>query len=85
MKTEIGEKGIGLTWQDNFATTLECERCGGEARIAFTAMESHEKEYVCELHKNECDKDKFWPHDAIAVAVYFCGKCCHVLARYNQG
>ncbi len=75
MKTYIGKKGLNKTWQQNFPETTKCHKCGGNARIMFVAFEgAGEKKYVTDLHEN--DKDgKYWPHDAIACAVYLCEKC----------
>ena len=81
MKVTIGNEGAVNTYQDDFRTTIHCE-CGSEAQMAFVAIEETEDVYVSGLHKN--GQDDFWPHDAIAVAVYFCRKCAKPLVRYNQ-
>jgi hypothetical protein len=83
MEVVIGEKGLGNSWQNEFSPTATCE-CGGKARIAFVAMEnSREGDFVADLHENE-GKGGFWPHDAIAVAVYFCKECLNPVAVFNQ-
>ena len=38
---------------------------------------------VCWLHENE-GAGGFWPHDAVAVAVYFCKDCLETTSLYNQ-
>ena len=93
MKFILGKAGLKHSWQDEFPETTRCcgnsaimtdGRCSGEARIAFVASEDsgNTDPYVCLLHKSE--KGKFWPHDAIAVAVYFCPLCGEVTAIYTQ-
>lgn len=83
METQIGTKGLSNSWQNDFPEETECE-CGKIARIAFVTQEAHEeKGYVCDLHENK-PKEAFWPHDAIAVAVYFCKKCFKAVALWNQ-
>ena len=84
MNIELGEKGLKNSWQREFPSTTECCRCGGESRIGFVAQEDDEKEYVCDLHKNE-GEGGYWLHDACAVAVYFCKDCLETTALYNQG
>ena len=82
-----GTGGSCLTHQDAFSPTTKCI-CGGESRMAFVAMEDSEEEfYICDLHKNgeKGEFGGFWPHDAIAVAVYFCRKCAKPVVLYNQG
>jgi hypothetical protein len=83
MKVEIGNKGLKNTHQEEFPETTECFLCSETSRIAFVAFEEDEDKYICELHKNIPDK-KYWPHDAIAVAVYFCSKCFHPQVIWNQ-
>lgn len=82
MKSEIGKKAVTLSWQNDFPETTRC-KCGGLARIAFAVMEKNEDKYVCNLHKNE-GKGGWWPHDGIAVAVYFCKKCFEPVTLWNQ-
>lgn len=83
METGIGTKGLNLTFQQDFPKETKCS-CGKMARIAFvTAEESGEKEYVCNIHENK-GKGGFWPHDAIAVAVYFCPECFSAVVLWNQ-
>ena len=87
---EIGEKGLNNSWQAPFEKITECD-CGGEARIAFVASEhpsEEEKgkpmaEAVPNLHENK--PGEMWPHDCIAVAVYFCKECLKPVAKFNQG
>ena len=84
MEIEIGTKGLKNSWQAPFPETTKCP-CEAEARIAFVATEGvGEKEYVSTLHRNECENG-YWPHDAIAVAVYFCKKCFKPVVLWNQG
>jgi len=86
MKTFLGEKGLSCTWQDKFPKTIKCHKCKGNCRIMFVAMEEGEKEYICNLHPNTAARKggKFWPHDAIACAVYLCEKCFEPNALINQ-
>lgn len=82
MKVEIGTKGLSNSWQADFDEEAKC-KCGRMARIAFVAQEQHgEKKYISDLHKNK--KGSFWPHDAIAIAVYFCKNCFEVVVVWNQ-
>lgn len=83
----LGKKGLEHSWQKPFEEEIECDHCGAPARIAFVFQEHQgEDEYVCDLHINKLgDGGDFWPHDAVAVANYFCTKCGEVSARYNQG
>lgn len=69
MITVIGEKGKTFSKQNDFPENAT-RICGGEGRIVLVAYEG---------------KGGFWPHDAIAVAVYFCKKCLKPIAIFNQG
>ena len=81
MKVTIGNDGIKNTYQEDFRTTIHCE-CGHEAHLAFVAIEDTEDAWVSSLHKNR--QDGFWPHDAIAVAVYLCQGCFVTQSKVNQ-
>ena len=78
-----GEKGLDHSWQDSFPKKTKCG-CGSIARIAFVAQEIGEEDsWICDLHDNE-GRGGFWPHDAIAVAVYFCKECFEPVTLWNQ-
>lgn len=87
----IGKDGIGLSWQADFPENVKCHKCKKNARLAFVVFEEHgnkaqkKKPYVCCLWHNG-EGGKFWPHDAVAVAVYFCEnvKCAAATAQWNQ-
>ena len=88
MKTYLGESGLDKSWQQDFESTTFCPKCGGEARIMFVAAEGlgekpDPKEFVTNLHENE-GKGGYWPHDAIACAVYLCQDCFEPVAVLNQ-
>lgn len=83
MKVRKGKNGCFLSHQDEFPATTPCS-CGGLSRIALVVKEETEEEfYVCDLHENK-GKGGFWPHDAIAVAVYFCENCLKPVILFNQ-
>ncbi|MFH2062480.1 MAG: hypothetical protein ABIJ43_05845 [Candidatus Beckwithbacteria bacterium] len=83
MNIYLGETGLDRTWQESFKPTTEC-KCGGEARIMFVAIEeTREGDFVCNLRDNGGEGD-FWPHDAIACAVYLCKKCFEPITIINQ-
>ncbi len=79
----IGPEGLDKSWQKKFPNNTPCCRCGGNARIGFVYKEFDQKKYVRDLHHNKED-DKYWPHDAVAVATYFCEKCLEPTSLYNQ-
>ena len=83
MKVILGKKGLKNSYQKGFSEEIGC-KCGGIARIAFTAIEERNEEtYICDLHKNE-GKGGFWPHDAIAVAINFSKECIKSTVLWNQ-
>jgi len=85
---EIGEDGLDQSWQEEFEPAVDCVHCGGEARIAFVYKEASPtkkgEKLVVDLHHNDPKGDGFWPHDAVAVAVYFCKDCLEPTAKFNQ-
>ena len=85
MNVYLGEQGLRHTWQNEFPRETTCHKCGGNARIMFVAIEEEqgEPQYVYDIHDNMKD-DKYWPHDAIATAVYLCEKCFEPVAIINQ-
>jgi hypothetical protein len=89
MKVKIAfnmDKTRALSFQNPFPATTKCCRCKGQARLAFVAHEigrAATKPAVCSLWPNQ-GKGGFWPHDHIAVAVYFCRECLQPTAIYNQ-
>ena len=101
MKVTIGKAGLTKTHQADFPETISrfhlvrgssnsTDICNGESRIAFVAHEGlrgddREQPFICNLHENKYDEGEAWLHDCCAVAVYFCKKCLHPTALYNQG
>lgn len=85
MKVVLGKKGVSNSYQKDFLEEISCVYCGGIARMAFTAKESKEEKYICDLHPNDPEGIGYWVHDACAVAVYFCKQCLETTARMNQG
>ena len=85
MKIYLGEKGLNQSWQSPFDKIIKCSQCGGEARIMFVGQEAggEKGDYVCDVRKNGGEGD-FWPHDAIAIAVYLCKDCFSAEATINQ-
>jgi len=86
MKVFLGETGLDRTWQDDFPKETSCVHCKEGARIAFVCFEENSPRggYVCDLHKNDVRGEGYWPHDAVAVAIYFCRKCYQSTSLYNQ-
>jgi hypothetical protein len=84
MKIYLGEKGLDKTWQEPFEKIVKCHKCGGEARIMFVGLEDSEDKgrFVCDIRDN--GDEGYWPHDAIAVAVYLCKDCFEPIAVINQ-
>lgn len=86
----LGKLGLHKSWQGEFPDATECVHCGADSRIGFTAFESGDGsrngavEFVYDLHKNEPNGDGMWPHDRVAVAVYYCRKCLKATALHNQ-
>lgn len=83
----IGEKGVGLSWQDEFPMVTECVKCSGEARLALVVREKDEPfEYVVGLHRNDPKDGGFWLHDAGAFATYLCKDidCATATTLWNQ-
>ncbi len=74
-----GKKGLAKSYQANFPPETKCCRCGGKSTFAFTVMENSEP-YTCDQEHPE----GLWPHDAVAVAIYFCSECLETTALYNQ-
>jgi len=95
MNTTLGKEGLNKTWQAKFPETTKCCRCKGESRIGFVAHEGMDDDdrpeyprdhiqFVTDLHENK-GEGGYWPHDCVAVAVYFCRECLNPTALYNQG
>ncbi len=86
--TTVGTSGLEKSWQQSFPKKTKCCKCKSNARIAFVTHEGfddkNDKKLICQMHRNEFNKGPFWPHDAIAVAVYFCEKCSESTSLYNQ-
>ena len=82
MEVELGTKGKEHSFQEVFPEETVCD-CGGMARIALTiAEEAAEDKYICSLHENK--EGNFWPHDAVAISIYFCKDCFKAIALWNQ-
>lgn len=89
MNVIIGKKGVGNSWQEPFKKNVKCHKCGHNCRLMFVASEFERKPkdgFVCNLHENTGNGEtgKYWPHDAIACAVYLCEKCFEPNAIINQ-
>jgi len=82
-KVFLGEEGLDKSWQKEFTPETKCVHCNSDARIAFVNHEKDENRFIADLHSNE--EESMWPHDATAVAVYFCKSCLKPTALFNQG
>ncbi len=80
MEIKIGE--VAQSWQDEFPTVVKCFACGGTARLVLSVCEQDETKYICDLYKPQ--GEEMWPHDAIAMSVYFCPNCLHPTTKWNQ-
>jgi len=83
----IGRSADVYSWQGPFAPEEKCHKCGKTTRLALVVKEqcgSKTLVYVSNLYGNE--PDAFWPHDAVAVAIYFCidVACAKATAIWNQ-
>jgi hypothetical protein len=93
MKIYKGETGLNESWQSPFSPNIKCKKCGGNARIMFVAIENEREQeefitqdktgFICDIYENMKD-NKYWVHDACAVAVYLCEDCFEVNAEINQ-
>ena len=89
MKVTVGKEGLKYSIQgESYPKTIECQKCGKQARIAFVAYEGYEtkdNERVCNVQKHT--KDKFWFHDIATFAVYFCidHDCAEGTVLWDQG
>lgn len=87
MEITKGLDGLVQSWQAPFPPVTKCCRCGGEARVGFVAHEGRHKDdwgpHLCDMRDNG-GKGDLWPHDCVAVAVYFCRDCLETTALYNQ-
>ena len=86
MKIYKGTNGLNESWQQPFYANIKCKKCGANARIMFVAIENERPDtdgFICDLHENMKD-NKFWMHDACAVAVYLCEACFECNAEINQ-
>lgn len=85
MKIYLGANGLKNSWQKPFESTNKCSKCNGESRIMFVTQEEREGrgDYICDIRKNG-GQGNYWPHDAIAVAVYLCKDCFNADAIINQ-
>lgn len=88
MQIGIGREGLELTFQDKFPETTKCS-CGGESRVGIVIQEGAANpadniglKFICDLYSNE--PDSMWPHDCVAIAVYFCKECLKPVALFNQ-
>ena len=83
---KLGKEGRDLSFLDMFPKKIECNFCGGKARLAFAAREQDlatvEDTCVYELH--DIKPAKFWPRDRIAAAVYICQKCRRANALWDE-
>ena len=78
-------KAVDQSWQAPFKDKTKCCKCGSTARLAFVCKEDEENEYIADMYKNKkATGGKAWPHDAVAVAVYFCEKCLETTSEFNQ-
>ncbi len=100
MLVEIGNKGLGNSWQAPFPGDVECVHCGGTAMPAVSIMEEPPEEdssddmkfrkgdYICNLPVPPVDENTtapLWPHDATAFTIYLCLSCLKATALFNQG
>jgi hypothetical protein len=82
MEIALGKEGLGHTHQGDWPEMVECNNCSADCRLGIVLMETDEPKYICEVHEN--GESGFWPHDAVALAVYFCKNCAKAKILWNQ-
>lgn len=85
----LGEPGRKNSWQQEFPKETKCAYCDKKARFGFSVFErwknktyDPKEKFLCNLHQNE--KGNYWPHDVVAIGVYFCPKCYKTTSLDNQ-
>jgi len=88
MKTVIGKNAKTLSWQLDWPEKIKCTKkgCNGDAELIIACQEDNTtpKDRVADIHDNQPNEEKFWPHDYIAVANYICRKCFSITSKINQ-
>lgn len=85
MKIYKGETGLDKSYRDPFSPKKKCRICHGHCRIMFVLQESEEDNtegFIADIHPRS--KEKYWPIDAIALAVYCCENCFTINTDFNQ-
>jgi hypothetical protein len=92
-ESQVGEGGLGLTFQDDFPKTTTCAYCNGESLIAFVIAENgglgtrtdqqriDNPLLVCDLAVTYKGR---WAHDCAAFATYLCPNCMKATTLWNQ-
>lgn len=98
-EVRIGNEAAELSWQGPFMLEIDSphihftkspEVCTGTSRLAFVVAESlgnqdSTEHFVRDLHSNKlATGGPFWPHDCVAVAIYFCEECAQAVTVWNQ-
>lgn len=84
MKIYKGITGLDKSYRSPFTTTKKCRVCHGTCRMMFVAQEDGEDEnkFISQIHPK--NKEKFWPSDAISIAVYACENCFSINTDFNE-
>ena len=85
----LGEAGTEKSWQAAFPAHTKCQHCGSDrCFLIVNYYEGHgSKEFLCKMHHNDASDphgEGYWPHDAVAIAVYFCRDCAECSTLWNQ-
>ena len=77
----IEERGKEITYQQAFLLKSSCSKCERDTHL----MMLIDDDESLIAGQNPPTKKGIWPHDAMAIALYFCCSCGVITARWNQG
>lgn len=71
------------TYQEEFPKQVKCHKCKKDATPLMLIMD--DDQFICSQDV-ALSKGQFWPHDAMAIALYLCldSSCGKITALWNQ-
>ena len=84
LKVYLGRGKHTITEQVDWPETIKCPKCKDEADLLMVVHDPRGVVSDMSPYRDPKTGSPIWPHDSMAIALYWCGKCGEIEARWNQ-
>jgi len=67
---------------DFYPSSLACQHCKDKSAMLIGVVDDVPGKELCK--RTRPPEMKYWPHDSMSIALYLCGECLQVTAKFTQ-